>query len=129
MTKPLNKVKILCVDDDPFIRKLLSHLLERQGFAIRTASNGQEGVDIARMWLPSLILMDLMMPVMDGFQASTALRSDPKTQHIPIIALTAMQGADVQECVKEIGINSLLTKPCPSEELFVTIPTHLLVQA
>ena len=68
---------------------ILSMILARFGFNAQTAANGREGVAIARQWLPDLILMDIMMPVMDGLLATAALRAGPQTRHIPILALNA----------------------------------------
>lgn len=119
------RAKILCVDDDSLIKKLLSHLLERQGFEVRTASNGQEGVEMAREWLPDLILMDLMMPVMDGFQAAAALRADPRTRHIPIVARTSMSGVSVQVRTQEVGINSLVLKTSSLNDLLKSLHPYL----
>lgn len=82
--------KILIVDDEPGVRKILSLRLEGKGYAVLTANDGVEAVQLARQENPDLILLDLTMPVMDGSQAAAILRSDEATKHIPIIFLTAL---------------------------------------
>ena len=103
-----SSAKILCVDDDHGQRLLLSYLLERHGLDVRTATGGEEAVAIAQDWVPDLILMDLMMPGMDGFQAAEILRADPRTADIPILALTAYGEEKMQVKAKEIGINGFV---------------------
>lgn len=125
MTNQPNTTKILYIDDDHINRKLISHHLEQQGFTVRTAKNGQEGIEIAREWLPNLILTDLMMPVMDGFQATETLRADPITQDIPIVAFTAMTEASVQIEAQKIGINCLIPKLSSLNDLLKTLRIYL----
>ena len=125
MTKLSKSPKILCVDDDRIINKLLSHFLERQGFEVRTANNGQEAIEIAQEWLPDLIITDLMMPIMDGFQTTAALRADPGTRHIPIVAFTAMPEANALARAQEVGIDRLVPKPSLSGDLFKIIQAYL----
>ena len=79
--------KILYVEDHPAQRDIMAQMLELSGYSVAVASDGVEGVDQARAWNPDLILMDLRMPRMDGFEAIKILRSDPSTAGIPIIAI------------------------------------------
>ena len=102
--------KVLCVDDDHDQRLLLSFLLERQGLDVRTAYDGAKGVAIAQEWLPDLILMDLMMPGVDGFEAAKMLRADPRTSHIPILALTAYGEEKMQAKAKAAGMDGFVLK-------------------
>jgi CheY-like chemotaxis protein len=120
-----SRAKILCVDDDHGQRLLLSFLLERQGLEVRTAGDGQEGVDIALEWGPDLILMDLMMPGMDGFQAAAALRADPRTVSIPILALTAYGEEKMQARAKAVGINGFVLKTILPADLLDTLREYL----
>jgi len=119
------RAKVLCVDDDHNQRMLLAFLLERNGLDVRTASDGQEGVKIALEWSPDLILMDLMMPGMNGFEATKALRADPRTRHIPVLALTAYGEEKMQTQAKAAGINGFVLKTVLPADLLDTIREYL----
>ena len=92
---------ILIVEDDPRNLKLIRDLLQIRGYTTLEATDGKQGVDIARTKMPDLILMDIQMPVMDGFEATSTLKADPITKSIPIITLSAfaMQG-DREKCME-----------------------------
>jgi CheY-like chemotaxis protein len=117
--------KVLCVDDDHDQRLLLSFLLERQGLDVRTASDGQEGVAIAQEWLPDLILMDLMMQGVDGFEATKILRADPHTADIPILALTGYGEEKMQAKAKEAGMDGFVLKTILPADLSDVLREHL----
>ncbi len=119
------RAKVLCVDDDHGQRLLLSFLLERKGLEVKTASDGQEGVAIAQKWLPDLILMDLMMPGMDGFEATQLLRADPHTAHIPILALTAYGEEKMQIKAKAAGMDDMVLKTILPADLWEVLKKHL----
>jgi CheY-like chemotaxis protein len=119
------KAKILYVDDDPIMRQTVSLILERQGLQVQTASNGSEGVQMALEWLPDLILMDLMMPIMDGFQATEALRADPLTRRIPIVAFSAISEASVQTRTRAAGMNGLIRKSISPVKLVRIVHAYL----
>jgi chemosensory pili system protein ChpA (sensor histidine kinase/response regulator) len=120
-----SRARVLCVDDDRDQRLLLSFLLERHGMDVRTARDGQEGVMIALEWSPDLILMDLMMPDMNGFQATETLRADPRTEHIPILALTAYGEENMQDKARAVGINSFVLKTTLPANLLETLREYL----
>ena len=117
--------KVLCVDDDHDQRLLLSFLLERQGLDVRTAGDGGEGVAIAQEWLPDLILMDLMMPGLDGFEAAKKLRSDPRTAEIPILALTAYGEEKMQAKAEAAGMDGFVLKTILPADLSDVLREHL----
>jgi CheY-like chemotaxis protein len=119
------KAKVLCVDDDHGQRLLLSFLLERQGLDVRTANSGEEGVAVAQEWIPDLILMDLMMPGMNGFQAAELLRADPRTANIPILALTAFGEEKMQAEAESAGINGFVLKTILPADLLNTLREYL----
>ena len=102
---------ILIVEDNRKNLKLIRDLLQIKGYITLEATDGKQGVEMARAKMPDLILMDIQMPVMDGFEAISILKADPVTKSIPIIALTAfaMQG-DKEKCM-EAGCNDYITKP------------------
>jgi len=102
---------ILLVEDNEMNRDMLSRRLSRKGFEIMIAVDGQEGVDIGRRKIPDLILMDISLPVKDGFSATRELKADEATKHIPIIALTAHAMAGDREKVLAAGCDDYDTKP------------------
>ncbi|NNE09457.1 MAG: response regulator [Gemmatimonadetes bacterium] len=119
MEKPSEK--ILIVDDESSIRKIISFQLERSGYETISASNGREGVEAARRNSPDLILLDLMMPEMDGHQVVEALKADYLTSQIPIIILTAKFAKSDRMAGLSAGVNDYLTKPFELAELLVRI--------
>lgn len=109
--------KILIVEDHPDMRRLLSLELTVMGFEAITAQNGREGVEMAISEQPDLVLLDLMMPEMDGWNAARILRATPETKDIPILAETALANwKDLSSCM-EAGCNDYLVKPFTYEEL------------
>ncbi len=100
-------------------------MLEFNGFEVMVASDGAEGVDKAIEWLPDLILMDLRMPKMDGFEAIKVLRSDERTQTIPIIAISAWASAKHKERALELGANEHCTKPVDPHRLLESVEHYL----
>ena len=109
--------KILIVDDDIDTLKLVGLMLERQGYSIAVASNGALGLNKAAAERPDLILLDVMMPDMDGYEVTRRLRSDPALAHIPIIMFTAKTMVDDKVAGFEAGVDDYLTKPTHPAEL------------
>ena len=109
--------KILIVDDDVDTLKLVGLMLERQGYDISVASNGAQGLQKASSEQPDLILLDVMMPDMDGYQVTNQLRGDPSLAHIPIIMFTAKSMVDDKVAGFEAGVDDYLTKPTHPAEL------------
>ncbi|MGR8941417.1 MAG: response regulator [Gammaproteobacteria bacterium] len=103
--------KILLVEDNELNRDMLSRRLIRNGFEIMVAVNGEESVKHARSLLPDLILMDMSLPVMDGWQAASMIKADPETRHIPIIALTAHAMGEDRQKALDAGCDEYDTKP------------------
>ena len=116
---------ILIVEDDPKNLKLIRDLLQIRGYTTLEATDGKQGVDMARAKMPDLILMDIQMPLMDGFEAISILKADPVTKSIPIIALTAfaMQG-DREKCM-EAGCNDYITKPLDTRAFVTKVKEYL----
>ena len=109
--------KILIVEDHPEIRRVLRAQLEWLGFAVIVAKNGKEGIDVAIAEKPDLILMNTMMPEMDGPQATRTLRTNAGTKDIPILAVTGMFRPDDLQSLIEAGCNDYIVKPFSVEEL------------
>ncbi|MCG2786659.1 MAG: response regulator [Anaerolineae bacterium] len=109
--------KILIIDDDLDTLRLVGMMLQKQGFQIIAASNGQQGLDLALAEIPSLILLDVMMPQMDGYEVARHLRANPKTVDIPILMFTAKSQLDDKVTGFEAGADDYLTKPTHPAEL------------
>ena len=103
--------KILLVEDNEMNRDMLSRRLERKEFEVVIAVDGQAGVNMAGSESPDLILMDLSLPVIDGWEATRRIKADPATQHLPVIALTAHAMAGDEEKARAAGCDDYDTKP------------------
>jgi CheY-like chemotaxis protein len=112
---------ILLVEDNELNRDMLSRRLIRREFTVVTAVDGQEGVDQARSLKPDLILMDMSLPVLDGWSATKVLKSDPDTSAIPVIALTAHAMDGEREKCLQAGCDDFDTKPIEFKRLLEII--------
>lgn len=114
-------LKVLVVDDDPVIQRLLQVNFEMEDYVVVTADDGAEGLEAAQRELPDVILLDVMMPRMDGMEVARRLRADDSTAAIPIVLLTAKaQSADIADG-KETGADAYVTKPFDPIELLDTV--------
>jgi len=116
---------ILIADDNDSVALLLKTLCESEGFITIVAKNGREAVEKALNFSPDLVLMDAMMPEMNGFEATAALRKDEQTSQVPIIMLTGLRDRDDRIKAIAAGTNDFLTKPVDSEELLVRVRNNL----
>jgi CheY-like chemotaxis protein len=103
--------RLLLVEDNEMNRDMLSRRLERKGYEVFLAVDGQQGVDLARANLPDLILMDMSLPVIDGWEATRQLKAEEATRAIPVIALTAHAMAGDRDKAMEAGCDDYDTKP------------------
>ena len=117
--------KILLVEDNEMNRDMLSRRLKKKGFEVEIAVDGQEGVDKAKSISPDLILMDLSLPVLDGWGATKAIKANPDTSSIPIIALTAHAMAGDREKAIEAGADAYDTKPIDLKRLITKINSFI----
>ena len=117
--------KILLVEDNEMNRDMLSRRLKRKGYEIVVAEDGKMGVDLARSERPALILMDMSLPVMDGWEATRQIKGDPATNGIPVIALTAHAMSDDRERALEAGCDDYDTKPVELPRLLGKIRSFL----
>lgn len=115
--RPDGKKRVLVVDDDRMIRMLVRLLLQREGYEVIEAENGREGLDMAQTHRPDLLITDLMMPDVDGYETLSALRADGGFAMLPIIVLTAESGPEVERTVLDLGADDYLIKPFDSEVL------------
>jgi len=104
-------LKILLVEDNEMNRDMLSRRLARRGFEVLVAVDGQQGVESALREQPDLVLMDMSLPVMDGWTATSTIKNDAQTAHIPVIALTAHAMSGDQEKALAAGCDDYDTKP------------------
>jgi two-component system cell cycle response regulator DivK len=116
-----NQPLILVVDDYQDAREMYAEYLQFSGFRVAEAKNGNEAVEQAFALKPDLILMDLSLPGMDGWEATRRLKADDRTKQIPIVALTGHALAGASEGAKKAGCDSFVTKPCLPDDLVVEV--------
>ncbi len=119
------KNKILIVEDEEMNIVLLEDVLEDEGYETITARNGKEGVEVAAKEFPDLILMDIMMPVMNGIEATNELKSNPLTKDIPVLMLTALSDSKSKKAAVKAGASDFIGKPINIEDLLNTIKIYL----
>ena len=112
---------ILVADDEPINRSLIQRRLERAGYRVLTAQNGQEAVEKTRGALPDLVILDVMMPVMDGLEACRLIKEEATTRDIPVIFLSARDETDVKVSGLNLGANDYISKPFKAEELLARV--------
>ena len=118
---------VLIVEDDLKSMKLFRDLLEASGYASLEATNGKKAVELAREKKPDLILMDIQMPVMDGFEATKILKAGAETRNIPIIALTSYAMKEDDEKIREAGCDGYITKPIDTKEFLKKVAEYLRI--
>lgn len=107
---------LLIADDQEDNRVIFSAILTHHGYGVLVANNGQEAIELTREHAPRLVLMDLQMPVMDGWEATRLLKADPETAHIPVVAVTALDPADAPR-LREGGFCAYVGKPVLPQNL------------
>ncbi|MEN3113192.1 HD domain-containing phosphohydrolase [Uliginosibacterium paludis] len=117
--------KILVVDDDETIRLVVSAILEQEGHMVSHVQNGQEAIMVARLGWPDVILTDVIMPVMDGFELVSRLKADPTTAHIPTIVMTSLGDSSARHRALSAGAEDFVTKPADEAELLTRVSNHL----
>jgi len=118
-------VRILLVEDNEMNRNMLSRRLQRSGYSVVTAENGAQGLALARSEAPALVLMDITLPDMDGWEVTRMLRADESTRHLPIIALTARVLISDRAKAFEVGCDDYDTKPVDFSRLIEKIENLL----
>lgn len=102
--------KVLIVEDEVLVSRMYQKMVESEGFEVQIASNGVDGIQMAKDWKPDLIMMDVMMPEMNGVQALQTLKEDPEISHIPVIMLTNMSGEHDAELALSKGASQFWVK-------------------
>jgi CheY-like chemotaxis protein len=114
-------IKVLYVEDAAVIRDTISRLLKLSGYEVAYAKNGQEGVEMTRKWRPDIVLMDLRMPVMDGYKAINRIKTNPATKHIPIFVVSAWSSKTERMKAKLEGADEFFVKPPDLNKLIESI--------
>jgi len=117
--------KVLVVDDEPHIREVVRRVLAQEGYDVMEAEDGEAALEKAFREIPDLIVLDVMMPVMDGFAVLRGLRETPSTQDIPVILLTAVDPAEGERRGMELGVEHYITKPLEPDILEATVKVLL----
>jgi DNA-binding response OmpR family regulator len=120
-----NGGRVLVVDDDKHAVEILYRLLQKEGFEVRRAQSGREALAVVAAEEVDVILLDVMMPDMDGFQVCEALRAVDRTRNIPVILLTAKDDMETRVLGMKLGVSEFLTKPINKRELFARIRAQL----
>ena len=121
----MSKANILIVDDEPDVVTLLERTLMAEGFDVLCAYDGIAALDIAETDQPDLILLDIMMPMMSGYEVCQQLKSNPQTRHIPVLCVTSAHSAQTRENAQQAGAQALLVKPFMSKELIAQVNRYL----
>ncbi|WP_338869140.1 response regulator [Myxococcus stipitatus] len=131
MTNPSPNLQplVLVVDDYDDAREMYAEYLEFSGFRVAQARNGQEALDQAFALAPDIILMDLSLPVIDGWEATRRLKNDDRTRTIPVVALTGHALTGQSDEARGAGCDSFVTKPCLPDELVTEVRTLLAQRA
>lgn len=120
------KLKVLLVDDDELSRRMMGLLLSEKGYNYDTASNGLEAIEAVQSQTYGIVLMDIQMPLMNGFEATTKIREwEAQGRHVPIIALTAMLIDDEVQACSRAGMDDCIAKPFSTDRLFQVLETYL----
>lgn len=117
--------RILIVDDEPDLVETVRFPLEVEGYEVLVAGNGEEGLNLARKEKPDLILLDLMLPKLDGYKVCRLLKFDERYKHIPILMLTAKTQEKDRMLGKETGADEYITKPFDLDQLLEKVKTYL----
>jgi len=117
--------RVLVVDDDKHAVEILYRLLEKDGFEVLRTQSGTEAIELARKEQVDVILLDVMMPQMSGFEVCEQLRKDTRTRDIPVILLTAKDDMETRVVGMKLGVSEFLTKPINKRELFTRIRAQI----
>lgn len=119
------KKRILLAEDNEDAAELMMLVLQSLGYTVEVAKNGMEVIEAAISWQPDVVVLDMMMPYVDGFQAAAQLRQNPQTSTIPILAVTAMAGDEARSRCLASGCNEYISKPYMPKNLATTIERRL----
>jgi len=122
-----SRLVVMVVDDSITVRKVTTRLLERNGFKVLTAKDGVDAVGQLQHAIPDMMLLDIEMPRMDGFELATHMRNDEQLRHVPIIMITSRTGDKHRQRAQDIGVDNYLGKPYQENDLLESI--HRIIGA
>jgi CheY-like chemotaxis protein len=114
-----NRIRVLVVEDEALSRHALCQVLHRSGFFSAGAANGSQALDMVKFFRPQAIIMDLRMPVLDGFETTRRLKSDANTANIPVLALTGSTDPEDRRAALDAGVDTFLNKPINLDQLML----------
>jgi CheY-like chemotaxis protein len=117
----MKRPSVLVVDDDPTIRGAVVVTLQSRGYEVREAGDGCEAMDRVREGIPALILLDIMMPCLDGWEVKQRLNHDPVTATVPVVSMTALANSDAYDRAGELGFVAHLEKPFRFDQLIAVV--------
>jgi len=120
--------RIIIVDDDPSIVELFRDILEGRGYYVQTFHRGWEALQAVSRQRPDLMILDIMMPRVNGYEVCQIIKENPKTKHIPVIFLTALSHQEALRLAAEGGADDFLVKPCTPERLIRHVERHLNIK-
>ncbi len=120
-------IRVVLADDEPSILEIFSSFLRFSGFTVTTAENGLEALERTIAEQPQVVVLDIRMPKMDGWEACRLIKTDPRTQAIPVIFLTAFDQVQEHERARQLGVQGYVTKPCEPSQLIDAIHQALQV--
>ena len=121
----MSKPRILIVDDEPDVVKMMERALTMEGFEVLSAYDGVAALDIAETDQPHAIVLDIMMPMMSGYETCSQLKQNPNTQNIPVLCLTSANSPEVRDKARKAGAQALLNKPILPRELAVQLNRYI----
>lgn len=125
-TRPSNRIRILVVEDEAISRHSLCQVLHRSGYFSAGAANGAQALEMVKFFRPQAIIMDLKMPVLDGFETTRRLKSDRQTADIPVLALTGSSELTDRQLAIQSGVDDFFTKPINLDQLLLYLRQHNL---
>jgi len=117
--------KILVVDDEPDVVMFIARALNGEGYDVISAYDGISALDLAETESPDLVVLDIMMPMMSGYEVCEQLKANPQTQHIPVLCVSSAHNPNARERTREAGAATLLLKPFSPAELVAQVKRHL----
>ena len=117
--------KILVVEDEPDIMRIISHTLTAAGYRVLPAYGGEDAIRKVKQHLPDLVLTDLAMPKVSGVEVIQAIKKDPETQHIPVLAVTAHVWDGIAQSAGQVGCDGYISKPFNMKQLLQEVQKHL----
>jgi CheY-like chemotaxis protein len=123
-TRPSSRIRVLVVEDEALSRHALCQVLHRCGFFSAGASDGSQALDMVKFFHPQVIIMDLRMPKLDGFEATRRLKADQSTANIPVLALTGSTDPEDRRQALDAGVDTFLTKPINLDQLMLYLRQH-----